>query len=155
MLDECFTMLIPGVSVSSKCETVHHYSENCVATFSTIILAMARLDVAPGDGALRTWSTRSLNSPFPASNTKSSTKFPSSSIACARTPAGPLLYNHKIETCKWTEFRKMFGLHLKKCSAILFSFLKKKYVEEIKDNNHSMKFITSLKHSTQTGFNQW
>ena len=59
-------------------------------TFSATILAMARDEVAPGEGAFLTCRTRLPMSPEPPSNTKSSTKFPSRSMAWARTPAGPL-----------------------------------------------------------------
>ena len=59
-------------------------------TFSATIFAIAKEDVAPGEGAFLTCRTRLPMSPAPPSNTKSSTKFPSRSIAWARTPAGPL-----------------------------------------------------------------
>lgn len=66
------------------------YSEKRFSTSSAIISAMAREEVAAGDGALRTWRTRLPTSPTPPSKTKSSTRFPSRSRAWARTPAGPL-----------------------------------------------------------------
>ena len=47
-------------------------------------LAMAREEVAPGDGALRTCSTR----PLVVSNTKSCRRSPDGASAWARTPAG-------------------------------------------------------------------
>ena len=53
-------------------------------------LAIDKDDVAAGDGAFLTCRTRLPMSPTPPSNTKSSTRFPSWSMACARTPAGPL-----------------------------------------------------------------
>lgn len=37
---------------------VQNYKENLVFTSFATIFAIAKLDVAPGDGALRTWSTR-------------------------------------------------------------------------------------------------
>ncbi len=45
---------------------------------------MASDDVAAGDGALRTWSTRSVPPSW-----KSSTSEPSRASAWARTPLGP------------------------------------------------------------------
>jgi STE24 endopeptidase len=53
-------------------------------TRSAITRAMASDDVAPGDGALRTWTT-----PSASWKTKSSSRVPSRPSACARIPDGP------------------------------------------------------------------
>ena len=53
-------------------------------------LAIAIELVAAGEGALRQCNILLPMLPFPPSNTKSSTKLPSLSNACALTPAGPL-----------------------------------------------------------------
>ncbi len=67
-----------------------YHSLNASVALSATMRAMAREDVAAGEGALRTWSMRPPNAPVPLSNTKSSTSWPSEFRACARTPAGPL-----------------------------------------------------------------
>src|SRR5439155_14213319 len=55
------------------------------AAVSAIMRPIASDDVAPGDGALRTWTMR-----LPCVlKTKSSTSAPSGPSACARTPDGP------------------------------------------------------------------
>jgi len=60
----------------------HYYNlANSFPTRSTIIFAIARLEVAPGEGALRTCSTLLPKSPSPESNTKSSTSVPSGLMA--------------------------------------------------------------------------
>ena len=51
---------------------------------STMTRAMAKADVAPGDGAFRTWST-----PCASWKTKSSSSAPSGASAWARIPLGP------------------------------------------------------------------
>lgn len=66
------------------------FRSNTEDALSLIISAIAKLLVAPGLGAFRTCKTHLLNSPWPLSKTKSSTKFPSGSRAWARTPDGPL-----------------------------------------------------------------
>ena len=53
-------------------------------TRSAITPAIASDEVAPGDGALRTWTT-----PSDSWNTKSSSSVPSGASACARMPDGP------------------------------------------------------------------
>ena len=63
---------------------------NVVSTLSDIIFAIAREDVAAGEGALRTCKVLFPTDVVPTSNMKSSTKLPSISSACARTPDGPL-----------------------------------------------------------------
>lgn len=65
-------------------------------TRSAIILAMAKEDVAPGEGALRQWRILGPSSPTPESKTKSSTRLPWTSRAWARTPAGPLSWNGQV-----------------------------------------------------------
>ena len=52
--------------------------------------AIAREEVAAGDGALRTCNVRFPMSVDPLSNMKSSTSLPPLSNAWALTPAGPL-----------------------------------------------------------------
>ncbi len=59
-------------------------SPNAWSTRSAISPAMPSDEVAPGDGALRTWMTRRS-----VLNTKSSTRLPSAASAWARTPDGP------------------------------------------------------------------
>ncbi len=56
--------------------------------------AIAREEVAAGDGALRTCKVRFPMSVLPLSNIKSSTNLPSLSKAWALTPAGPLQANN-------------------------------------------------------------
>jgi len=64
--------------------------KHCLA-LSTTISAIGNEDVAAGLGAFRTCKIRFLSSPvLTVSKTKSSTKFPSSDNACARTPLEPL-----------------------------------------------------------------
>lgn len=84
------------------------YSAKHSSTLSAIISAMASEEVAAGEGAFLTWSTRLPRSPSPPSNTKSSTRFPFRSSAWARTPEGPLrtslressgMYFWRILTC--------------------------------------------------------
>lgn len=66
------------------------HNSNLRFTSSAIIFAMAREEVAAGEGAFLTWRILLPISPLPPSNTKSSTKFPSLSNAWALTPDGPL-----------------------------------------------------------------
>ena len=73
----------------------HHTTRVCYklkvsCTLSAIISAMAREDVAAGEGELRTCMIRLPSCPSPWSKTKSSTRLPSLSKAWARTPVGPL-----------------------------------------------------------------
>ena len=65
-------------------------NENIVSALSATISAIASEEVAAGEGALHTCSMWRPSSPAPLENTMSSTRFPLASIACARTPAGPL-----------------------------------------------------------------
>jgi len=86
----------------------HLPMENSVSILSAIILAMARLLVAPGEGAFLQWRTRLASGPDPSprSKTKSSTRLPCRSIAWARTPAGP----------RWMSYSVMSGMYF--CNAL-------------------------------------
>lgn len=71
-------------------------SLNELSTLSEIILAMARLEVAPGEGALQQWRILLPVGPSPYSKMKSSTSEPSILSACARTPAGPRVMSARV-----------------------------------------------------------
>ena len=58
----------------------HFLNSNIVSALSATISAIASEEVAAGEGALRTCSTRRPKSPGPLPNTKSSTRRPSTSI---------------------------------------------------------------------------
>ena len=83
---------------------------------------MASEDVAAGDGALVTWNALSPVEPtWPPSKTKSSTKFPETSTACARTPEGPRItsaalmdgtYLRRSSTLAKTKIRSKKHLHV-------------------------------------------
>lgn len=96
----CFIFVIKGCRVQTSCYTYKRgktalhlagvHNSNLCFTSSAIISAMARGEVAAGEGAFLTWRILLPRSPVPPPNTKSSTKLPSLSNACALTPDGPL-----------------------------------------------------------------
>lgn len=64
---------------------------------SAIILAMAKEEVAPGEGAFLQWRILEPTSHcISLWNTKSSSREPSTFMACARTPAGPFTKSDEV-----------------------------------------------------------
>jgi hypothetical protein len=68
--------------------------------------------VAAGEGAFLTWRMRFPASPTPPSNTKSSTRFPPLSTACALTQRDGILYKLVI----FQVFLKQKSLYSSKCT---------------------------------------
>lgn len=82
------TRIIFKFGIRISCRTRQNLKS--FSSLSAMYLAIAMELVAAGEGALRQCITLLPILPFPPSKTKSSTKLPFLSNACALTPDGPL-----------------------------------------------------------------